>query len=162
MKFNQEMHVHRRHFVLAALAAPAFARAHHGWSSFDQDRPVWLEGEAVQVRWQNPHAELVLQVPQDLRVPSDLASRALPAQTAPVDGKALLARAQVPARKASRWEVELAPLTRLRAWQVEPIQPGTRVGVLGFTLQEEKGDPVLRAEYLFVGGRVYGLRSSPA
>jgi hypothetical protein len=115
--------VHRRHFVLAALSAPALARAHHGWSSFDQDRPVWLEGEAVQVRWQNPHAELVLQVPPDLRVPPDLASRSLPAQTAPVDGKSLLARAQVPRRKEPRWEVELAPLTRLRAWQVDPIQP---------------------------------------
>jgi hypothetical protein len=36
------------------------------------------------------------------------------------------------------------------------------VGVLGFTYAEEKGDPVLRAEYLFVDGKVYGLRSSPA
>lgn len=154
--------MHRRHFVLAALSAPGFALAHHGWSSFDQGRPIWLEGEAVQVRWRNPHAELVLQVPPDLRVPNDLARRELPAQAAAVDGKSLLARAEVPRRKDARWEVELAPLTRLRAWQVEEIQPGTRVGVLGFTLQDEKADPVLRAEYLFVGGRVYGLRSSPA
>jgi len=34
--------------------------------------------------------------------------------------------------------------------------------VLGYTTSGEKGDPVLRAEYLFVGGRAYGLRSSPA
>jgi hypothetical protein len=36
------------------------------------------------------------------------------------------------------------------------------LGVLGFTFKDEKGDAVLRAEYLFVGGRVYGLRSGPA
>ncbi|MEJ7932208.1 DUF6152 family protein [Ramlibacter sp. AN1015] len=152
----------RRSFVWAGLAAPAVALAHHGWSRFDQDRPIWLEGRVAQVKWQNPHAELVLEVPQDLRVPADLASRSLPAQSAPIDGKALLSRAVIPTRKDSRWEVELAPLTRMRAWKVEEIKPGTRVGVLGFTFQQEQGEPVLRAEYLFVDGRVYALRSSPA
>ena len=33
---------------------------------------------------------------------------------------------------------------------------------LGFTFKDEKGDAVLRAEYLFVDGKAYGLRSSPA
>jgi hypothetical protein len=79
-----------------------------------------------------------------------------------VDGPALLANAKLPSRKDKRWTVELAPLTRMQAWQVEPIKPNTNVGVLGFTYAEEKGDPVLRAEYLFVNGKVYGLRSSPA
>jgi len=45
---------------------------------------------------------------------------------------------------------------------VDEIKPGTSVAVLGFTFTGEKGDPVLRAEYLFVGGKAYGLRSSPA
>jgi len=36
------------------------------------------------------------------------------------------------------------------------------VAVLGFTFTGEKGDAVLRAEYLFVHGKTYGLRSSPA
>ena len=40
----------------------AAARAHHGWSSFDQERPLYLEGRAANVRWRNPHAELVLEV----------------------------------------------------------------------------------------------------
>ena len=78
------------------------------------------------------------------------------------DGKSLLARAVVPTRKDRRWEIELAPLTRMQAWKVDPLEPGAEVGVLGFTFKDEKGDAVLRAEYLFVGGRVYGLRSSPA
>ncbi|TFZ04763.1 DUF6152 family protein [Ramlibacter rhizophilus] len=152
----------RRTLVLAGLAVPGLAIAHHGWSSFDQDRPIWLQGKVTRVRWQNPHAELQLEVPRDLRVPADLAGRTLPAQSASVDGKSLLARAVVPTRRDTSWEVELAPLTRLRAWNVEEIKPGAQLGVLGFTFKEEKGDPVLRAEYLFVDGKVYGLRSSPA
>ena len=42
------------------------------------------------------------------------------------------------------------------------LKPGQEVAVLGFTFNEEKGEPVLRAEYLWVGGKAYGLRSSPA
>jgi len=36
------------------------------------------------------------------------------------------------------------------------------VAVVGFTSTGERGDAVLRAEYLFVGGQTYGVRSSPA
>ncbi|MEY2620014.1 MAG: hypothetical protein RL522_3016 [Pseudomonadota bacterium] len=152
----------RRLFLMASLGAPGLVYAHHGWSSFDQDRPIWLEGRVTQVRWRNPHAELELEVPAGLRVPPDLVSRALPPQTAAVDGAALLARAAVPARKDRRWLIELAPLPRLQAWRVDPLEVGASVGVLGFTFQAEKGDPILRAEYLFAAGKAYGLRSGPA
>lgn len=156
------MSLQRRHLLVAAAATPMGALAHHGWSSFDADRPIYLEGTVRSVRWQNPHAELQLDVPADLKLPANLAQRALPAQTAPVDGKALLAKAVLPTRKDRQWEVELAPLTRMQAWQVQEIKPGTALSVVGFTLRDEKGDAVLRAEYLFVDGKAYGLRSSPA
>ncbi len=156
------MSLQRRHLLVAAAATPMGALAHHGWSSFDADRPIYLEGTVRSVRWQNPHAELQLDVPADLKLPSNLAQRAIPAQTAPVDGKALLAKAVLPTRKDRQWEVELAPLTRMQAWQVQEIKPGTALSVVGFTLRDEKGDAVLRAEYLFVDGKAYGLRSSPA
>ena len=138
------------------------ARAHHGWSSFDQDRPIYLQGRVQSVRWQNPHAELVLEVPAGLSLPADLAQRPLPAQSAPVDGKALLAKAQLPRRQDRRWEIELAPLSRMQAWKVTPLKVGDEIAVLGFTFQDEKGEAILRVEYLFVGSQVYGLRSSPA
>lgn len=152
----------RRTFVCTALAAPLAAHAHHGWSSFDQGRPIYLEGQATQVAWRNPHAELKLQLPPDLKLPADLASRKLPAQSAGVDGPALLKAAQLPTRKDRVWEIELAPLTRMDAWKVPEIKAGDTIGVLGFTFTGEKGDAVLRVEYLFLGGQVYGLRSSPA
>ena len=152
----------RRTLMAAALSAPLAARAHHGWSSFDQGRPIWLEGRAIRVAWRNPHAELTLELPADAKLPPDLASRPLPAQSAAVDGPALLKAAQLPTRKDRVWEVELAPLTRMDAWKVPQIKVGETVGVLGFTFTGEKGDAVLRAEYLFVGGQAYGLRSSPA
>ena len=50
----------------------------------------------------------------------------------------------------------------MQAWQVPEIKPGTAVSVVGFGLRDEKGEAVLRAEYLFVDGKAYGLRSSPA
>lgn len=155
-------HLQRRHVLLAASAVPLGVHAHHGWSSFDPERPIYLEGKVLKVRWQNPHAELELEIPAELKLPADLAQRVVPAQTSPVDGKALLAKAVLPNRKDRRWEVELAPLTRMQAWQVQEIKTGAVVSVVGFTLREEKGDAVLRAEYLFVDGKTYGLRSSPA
>jgi hypothetical protein len=155
----------RRDLVLTAMALPGLvplAHAHHGWSSFDQDRVLYLEGKVAKVRWQNPHAELELDVPAGLKLPSDLGSRAYPAQSANIDGKALAAKATVPARKERMWEVELAPLTRMQAWKVAEIKPGATVAVVGFGLRDTNAEAVVRAEYLFVDGKVYALRSSPA
>jgi hypothetical protein len=152
----------RRPLLLAGLALPVLAHAHHGWSSFDQERPIYLEGRAANVKWRNPHVELMLEVPPDLKLPADLAQRSVPAQTAPVDGKALLAKAVVPRRKDRRWEIELAPLTRVEAWKLAEIKAGAQIGVLGFTFIEEKGEAIVRAEYVFVDGKAYGMRSGPA
>jgi hypothetical protein len=153
----------RRLFIAAPLGLALPAWAHHGWSSFDQNRPLYLEGKAAKVAWRNPHAELQLELPADgARLPADLATRSVPAQTAPVDGAALLKAAQLPTRKDRRWEIELAPLPRMQAWGVPEIKVGDTLGVLGFTFTGEKGDAVMRAEFLFAGGKVFGLRSSPA
>ena len=154
----------RRQILIAGSGALwlGVTRAHHGWSSFDQSRPIYLEGRAAKVAWRNPHVEFELEIKPDLAVPPDLAKRPLPAQAAPVDGPRLLASATVPTRKDRVWQIELAPLTRMEAWKVEPIKPGTDLALVGFTFTGEKGDPVLRAEFLFVGGQTYALRSSPA
>ncbi|MDP3311707.1 MAG: hypothetical protein Q8S56_12105, partial [Polaromonas sp.] len=125
-------------------------------------RPIYLEGRVIKSLWRNPHAELELEVSPNLRLPADLAQRTLPAQSVPVDGKALLAKAVVPTRKDKRWEIELAPLTRMQAWKVAEIKPGAQIELLGFTFTGEKGEAILRVEYLFADGKVYALRSGPA
>ena len=153
----------RRAFMVVPFCAASPAWAHHGWSSFDQTRPLYLEGKAVQVSWRNPHAELQLELPPGgITLPKDLATRSLPAQTAPVDTAAVLKTAQLPTRKDRRWEIELAPLSRMQAWAVPEIKVGDALAMLGFTFTGEKGAAVLRVEYLFAGGKTYALRSSPA
>ncbi|MGB4116240.1 MAG: DUF6152 family protein [Polaromonas sp.] len=147
--------------ALSAFGISAPALAHHGWSSFDQDRPIYLEGKVAKSVWQNPHVELLIDLPAALKLPADLAQRTVPAQSAPVDGKALLAKAVLPTRQDKRWEIELAPLSRVQAWNVAEIKTGDNIGVLGFTFSGEKGAAILRTEYLFVAGKIYGLRSSP-
>ena len=163
------MSMSRRRFALVAsatplavaLATPPSAWAHHGWSGFDQEKPIYLEGKVVQSKWQNPHAELLIELRPELALPPDLKQRPLPAQSAGVDGPGLLARAALPRRKDRRWELELAPLTRMAAWQVAEIKVGETVSAVGFTTKDEAGEAVMRVEYLFVAGKAYGLRSSP-
>lgn len=154
--------LHRRTLLLcsAGLASPA-TWAHHGWSSFDQTRPLYLEGKAHKVAWRNPHVEVELDLPATLALPSDLKQRPVPAQSAPVDGPKLLAAAALPTRKDKRWELEFAPLTRMQAWQIPEFKAGDNLSVLGFTSPGEQGEAVLRVEFLWFGGKAYGLRSSP-
>lgn len=157
--------MNRRHlmfFTAGTLMLPSFARAHHGWSKFDQSKPIYLEGRAGRVAWRNPHVEVDLELRPDLKLPAGLAQRALPAQTAPVDGPRLLAATALPTRKDRVWELELAPLTRMQAWKVPEIKPGDELAAIGFTFGDEKGEPTARVEYLFYGGATYALRSSPA
>ncbi len=155
--------MHRRVFIAAPVLISPPAWAHHGWSSFDQTRPLYLEGQAARVAWRNPHVELQLDLPAGgLKLPPDLPSRRLPTQTAPVDGPTLLKAAQLPIRKDQRWDIELAPVSRMLAWAVPEIKVGDALALLGFTFTGEKGDAVMRVEYLFAGGKTYGLRSSPA
>ena len=143
----------------AALAAPA--GAHHGWSSFNLDKPVYLEGRVKSVKWSNPHAELVLEVAGGLKTPVDLPTRSVPAQVQTVDSAAVLKKSQAPGGSDGDWEIEFAPLSRMERWQVRPLKAGDRIEVIGYT--GVPGKPkLLRVEYLFVDGKAYGLRSNPA
>ena len=152
----------RRYFVHlmigALLAAPVLA--HHGWSSFDQDKPLYLSGTLTQVRWQNPHTEVVLRV-DATKLPEGIALRTVPTQQQSVDSAGILKKVQVPANAAGVWEVEFAPLSRMQAWGLsQPPKVGDRVEVIGYGLADEN-KRVLRAEYLFINGKAYAFRSSP-
>lgn len=152
----------RRDFIAAALGVVTLpALAHHGWSSFNQDQPLYIEGRVKSVQWRNPHAEAVIEVAPALKLPADLASRKMPAQQQPVDGALLLPKVQLPAAAAGDWEVEFAPLSRMEAWKVQPLKVGDRIELIGYA--GVAGKPkLMRVEYLIVGGQAYGLRSGPA
>ena len=111
----------------SGCALPLPAWAHHGWSSFDQTRPIYLEGKARKVAWRNPHVEFELELPADLKLPADLAQpRAAGADGAGRRRRSCWPRRSCPRARTSVWEIELAPLTRMEAWQVAEIKPGDR------------------------------------
>ena len=143
----------------ALLAAPVLA--HHGWSSFDQDKPLYLSGTLTQVRWQNPHIEVMLRA-DAVKLPEGIATRPVPAQQQSVDGAGILKKVQVPANAAGVWEIEFAPLSRMQAWGLsQPLKVGDRIEVIGYGLADDRNKRLLRAEYLFVNGKAYAFRSSP-
>ncbi len=146
--------------ALVAMSATPRAFAHHGWSSFDESKPLYFEGKVKSVKWQNPHAELVVTLDGNAKLPANLAARAVPKQSANVDGAKIFASAALPKRKGD-WNVELAPLTRMDAWNVAPLKAGDAFQGIGFTYKDEQGAQVTRIEFLLVGDKTYGLRSSP-
>lgn len=156
-----------RRLVLRAAAIGALAgacgaaRAHHGWSGFDEGAPLYLAGTVRAVRWTNPHAELVVDVAPALALPADLARRVVPQQQSPLDVPRLLARAALPRTTHGQWLCELAPLLRMEAWGIVEPRPGAPVEVVGYAAPGEARGSILRVEVLFVDGRAYGLRSSP-
>ncbi|MDQ7989476.1 MAG: DUF6152 family protein [Candidatus Dactylopiibacterium sp.] len=154
----------RRDFLvgLPLLLATPRTLAHHGWSSFDDTRPLYLEGVASDVRWRNPHVEFFLDLSAGQTLPAGLATHSAPAQSAQVDAAAILARAELPRRKDRRWQIELAPLTRLTQWKVSPLRAGEEVAVVGYTFAREEGAAILRAEFLIRRGELTPMRSGPA
>lgn len=158
--------MNRRQFSIAlpALFISPAALSHHGWSSFDESKPIYLEGKVKAVKWQNPHAELVIDMSASASLPADLAKRALPKQTQTVDGAKVMSTAALP-KARGEWTLELSPLTRINLWKVEAPKVGDVVSAVGYTFKDEAlhdGKRWARIEYYMVGDRIYGLRSSPA
>jgi hypothetical protein len=53
--------MNRRLAVLAAaavLAAPAAAIAHHGWTSYDEAKPITFETKVLASHWGSPHGHV--------------------------------------------------------------------------------------------------------
>ena len=136
------------------------ASAHHGWSSFDETKPIYLEGIVKSVMWQNPHAEFMLEV-NGAAPPAALTRFAVPKQSANIDAIMILGTAKVPTRKDKVWEIELAPITRMDSWKVAPVKVGEKIAVVGYAHIDEKGEAILRVEFLIGNGKVTPLRSSP-
>jgi len=53
--------MHKYLFALPLMALAAPAAAHHGWGSYDSTKTVTIESEILEVKYENPHVEIVLQ-----------------------------------------------------------------------------------------------------
>lgn len=69
--------------IIAAslFALPAFA--HHGWSEYDQEKPLALTGKVVESGYEHPHGHIRLETPGKtwhvvLAPPSRMQNRGLP------------------------------------------------------------------------------------
>ena len=74
-----------RKIVIAAILAaiPVAAYAHHGWSSYDANTVLTISAPILEMRYQNPHGELVMEDAGKrwlvvLAPPSRMESRGLP------------------------------------------------------------------------------------
>ena len=48
-------------FAVMLFAAPPLALAHHGWSSYDTEKVFTITAPILELRYQNPHGELVME-----------------------------------------------------------------------------------------------------
>jgi hypothetical protein len=111
--------------LLPGIALTLFATtatAHHGWSTYDTNKALKIEAPLVDVRYRNPHAEVVIQY------------------------------------QGNRWEVILAPISRMEARGVpeRALTVGKVVTIEGYPRQD--GVREIRAERITVDGETAELR----
>ena len=115
--------------LLSVLPSVPGAEAHHGWSSYNTEVPLYLEGTLAEVQWRNPHPEMVVVIdaparavdPGRVRLPSD----------ATADLRDALSRATPAA--PGRYTIHLPPIARLeRAGVSAPPKPGERVVAIAY------------------------------
>jgi hypothetical protein len=123
---------------LTALGFVASAHAHHGWGAYDTSRPLYLDGTVAEVRWRNPHPEVVIEVatnppranPANVPVPSEMEGFGF---------RDVLAKAQAPER-GGRYTLDLAPIGRLASWGMSaPPRRGDRMIAVVFPSCSQPG-----------------------
>jgi hypothetical protein len=53
----------KRTIVVLAALLPAVALAHHGWSEYDQTKPLTLDGRVEEMGYEHPHGYVKLVTP---------------------------------------------------------------------------------------------------
>ena len=131
--------------ALAALLSTQSAEAHHGWSSYNTQVPLYLEGTVAEVQWRNPHPKLVVVIEAPARA-VDPSKVTLPSDAEGAELRDALARAQPAA--PGRYTVHLPPLARLeRAGVSAPPKAGERFVAIAYASCSEAGT----ARAAFVG-----------
>ena len=53
----------KRLFIIAGIALPGIAWAHHGWSEYDSSKTLELAGKIVESGYEHPHGHVRLETP---------------------------------------------------------------------------------------------------
>lgn len=106
----------------AALLLPAPALAHHGWGSYEADKPMTVEAAIDDITLSNPHGVMTV------------------------------------SHGGRRWEVTLAPLSRMTLRGATPavVVKGKKVKAYGYPRRD--GTAEMRAEWIEIDGRRFELR----
>lgn len=137
--------------VVAIGAARAFA---------GDPTPVYLEGVVRSTSWDDPRAEIVVDVAADVTLPGDLPRRHVPDAAVTTDAT-MLSRAALPKDAPGPWAIDLAPPAHFEAWGWHgPIRVGQAVEVVGYPSTPDARR--VRAEVVFVQGRAIPMRSAAA
>lgn len=80
-------------FLVLVLTFSAFGSRHHGWSKYDQDKPMNLTGEILETSYENPHGTIRLKTEEKtwevvLAPPARMQSRGLSRDMLKVGGTA--------------------------------------------------------------------------
>ena len=134
--------------ALAALLSVPAAEAHHGWSSYNTQVPLYLEGTRRRSQWRNPHPELVVVIEAPARAvdPSKVSAAVRRGRGRSSETRWLARKPPVPGRYA----VHLPPIARLeRAGVSAPPKAGERLVAIAYASCSEAGT----ARAAFIGLR---------
>jgi len=135
--------------VLVALPLAGKAEAHHGFDGrYDAGNPLWVEGTVREASYGFPHATMLLQVPEGVRVPEGL--RGLP-EVANVEGQRTLDDLSVLDRTGSVEILFPPPMTGEASSLPDRPEPGDTVGAIAYP-ECETGE--LRVQLLTFGDEV--------
>jgi Family of unknown function (DUF6152) len=81
--------------LLLGLAGPASVLAHHGWSGYESDKPLRLEGTIKETGYEHPHGFVRLETPGKtwlvvLAPPSRMENRGLPRESLKPGARAIV------------------------------------------------------------------------
>lgn len=132
--------------------------AHHGFTSFRTEAPIYLEGRIVEVHWGNPHPVVTLEVAQQ---PTGTPWRqwTLPAGWADMGTGHIVGSTTIPTNATGRWAVEFSGFSQQpRFGFAESPRVGEPIAIVAF--QACQGNPRLaRSTLVHYRGQTFSQQS---
>jgi len=122
--------------LVVAFSAPHVA-AHHGWSTFETRYAYYASGTLTEVRWGNPHTEVILRVEETV-LPSGWSDRELPPGASDRNGELTMASARPYLGEYEELHLVLAGPEWMEQWGLDrELEVGESIEVVGFLNTDE-------------------------